>query len=86
VREFVNPADEVRDYAYRSYIQPARARKAPTASFSAGPIHKALRFVNLMPCVCDAIDTKKFENQFNVTRVARAGPKHGATAHWIFTV
>jgi len=80
----MNPADQVRDYAYRSYVMPARAKKSLTVSFSAGPIHKALRFHNLMPCVCGAIDTNKFETQYEVKKVARTGPKHGATAHWIF--
>jgi hypothetical protein len=82
----MNPADQVRDYAYRSYVMPARAKKALTVSFSAGPIHKALRFQDLMPCVCGAIDTRKFETQHNVKLAARTGPKHGATATWVFSV
>jgi hypothetical protein len=79
-------ADQVRDYVYRTHIVPARTGNSPTVTFSAGPIHKALNFHDLMPCVCDALDAKKFFTQYRVQRISRTGPRHGATATWVFSV
>jgi hypothetical protein len=79
-------AQEVREYAYHNYVLPARAAKASTTSFSAGPIHKALGFQDLMPCVCGAIDTKIFTTDYKVELLKRTGPKYGPNATWIFRV
>jgi hypothetical protein len=82
----MKPAEQVRDYAYRHYILPARTARNLTVTFTSGPIHRALRFQNLMPCVCDALDAHKFETEYGIQRVARTGPKHGATATFTFSV
>ena len=79
-------ADQVRDYAYRQYILPARAARNLTVSFTAGEIHKGLGFHNRMECVCDALDTYNFERERGIKLVARTGPQHGATATFTFSV
>lgn len=81
-----HPADQVRDYALRQYILPARAAGQPTVTILAGPIHKALGFRNRMPCVCDALGVKKFAEDHRVCLVKRSGPKHGASAEFIFAI
>jgi hypothetical protein len=82
----MNPADEVRDYAYREYILPARAAGNLSVTFTAGPIHIALGFQNLIARVCDALDVYKFETDRGIQLVTRTGPKHGATATFTFSV
>jgi len=82
----MRPSDQVRDYAYQNYVIPARARKSASVTFSSGQIHKALGFKNLMPCVCDALGTSKFQTQYQVRLVQRTGPKHGATSTFTFSV
>jgi phosphoribosyl-dephospho-CoA transferase len=79
-------AEQVRQYAYQNYILPARQKKLLTVTFSAGPIHKALKLQRLMPCVCDALDTALFERQYNIKKVGRTTPKHGPTATWTFSI
>jgi hypothetical protein len=82
----MTPSDRVRDYAFQNYVLPARATKSPTVTFASGPIHKALGFKNLMPCVCDALGASKFQAQYQIRLVKRTGPKHGATATFTFSV
>jgi hypothetical protein len=68
-------ADEIRNYAYRNYIIPARAKKAPTVTFSAGAIREALAIRGRMSIICDAIDAMKFEDQYVGRKGARARAK-----------
>jgi hypothetical protein len=82
----MQPSEQIRDYAYRHYVLPARAKKYPTVTFTSGPIHKALGFKSLMPCVCDALGTSKFQAEYRIRLVGRTGPKHGAAATFTFSV
>jgi len=84
----MSPAEQVRDYANRHYVVPARASKQSTVTFTAGSIHKALGFDGLMPCVCDALWTRSriFETKFGVKRISRIGPRQGATSTFTFSL
>ena len=84
----MGPAEQVRDYANRHYVVPARAAKQSTVTFTAGSIHKALGFHGLMPCVCDALWTRSriFETKYSVKRVSRTGPRQGATTTFTFSL
>ena len=62
-RSAVKPADQIRDYAYRTYIKPARDRGQEIVRIRCGDVHKALGFVNRNSMVCTALGTKKFRRE-----------------------
>ena len=82
----MNPADQVRDFALRQYILPARTAGQTAVTFTSGEIHKALGFRSLMPCVCDALGARKFESQNRIRLLSRTGPRHGSTTTFTFSV
>ena len=79
-------ADSVRKYAKVTFITPARQRGEQRVTFSAADLHRGLDLHARYPLVCDAIDTKKFEEFARVKLVKREGVKQGASAKWTFKV
>jgi hypothetical protein len=77
-------ANEVRDYALRTFIAPARRQGKQTVSFSSADIHKGMNLVQRYPLVCSAIDADKFLDYARVILVRREGPKQSTTARWTF--
>jgi len=80
----MKPAEQVRDYANRHYIIPARAEKSLTVTFTSGEIHKALGFTNRFPLVCDSLSTRIFETECKVKLKHKVGPKHGSKVSFTF--
>lgn len=79
-------ADEIRDFAFRTNISPARRDGMKTASINAGAIHDAMGVKQRMPAVCGALGTIKFQRDHNIRLVQRTGPNQGASATFIFEV
>lgn len=79
-------ADHVRKFAKTTFVTPARQKGEKRVSFNATDLHKGLNLSAHYPLVCNAIDSKKFEEYARVSLVKREGVKHGASARWTFKV
>jgi len=79
-------SESVRSFAVKTYIVPARKRKASSATFRSGDIAKALGLDNRMPLVCSAIDADKFRDECGVRLLTRTGPNQSSTVEWTFSV
>ena len=79
-------AEQVREYAYIAFVQPARRRNQRTVKFSSADIHNGMGLKERYPLVCSSIDTDKFSKLANVTLVNREGTDQSNTVSWIFNV
>jgi hypothetical protein len=70
----VKPTDQVRDYAYRTYIKPARDRGQEIVRIRCGDVHNALGFVSQYSLVSAALGAKKFRHQHAMELVETEGP------------
>ncbi len=82
----VHLAEQIRDYASRAFIEPARRAGRTEAVIVAGEVHKDLKLVNRMPAVCGALDAQKFVKYCGIVLSERDGPRQGATATWVFSL
>ena len=79
-------ADNIRDFALKTFITPARSAQLPHVTFVAADIHKALKLPNSYPHVCSSIDAKIFEKLCRVRLIKREGPQQSSTVRWTFSV
>lgn len=82
----MNKADDIRDFAFREFIEPARRQGERTVTIRAGDVHKDMGLYDRMPAICSALGSKKFENQYNVKRLKVDGPIQGANAFFTFEI
>lgn len=78
-------SDQVIQYVQRSYIEPARKRGLSEVSIKAGDVHKALQWSNRVPSVCQALASKRFLDQNQLTLVEKQGPPSGLSTTTVFT-
>jgi 5-methylcytosine-specific restriction protein B len=81
----VTQSDQVIQYVLRSYIEPARKRGDAEVSIKAGDVHKALRWSNRVPSVCQALASKRFLEQNQLTLTEKQGPPSGLSTTTVFT-
>jgi hypothetical protein len=86
VRTAMIPADQIREYVKKAYIDPARKAKLSKVSFSSASIHDALKLKARNASVCDAIEAKKFHEENMITLTTRTGPMQGRTVRWTFSI
>ncbi len=79
-------AEQIRVYANRAFIEPARRAGRTEVTIVAGDMHKDMRLTNRMPAVCAALDAQKFQEEYGVVLSSRAGPRQGATAAWKYSL
>lgn len=79
-------SDEVREYTYRHYIEPARQRGQQIVKVRAKEVHDALGLKNRYPLVCGALGTQLFEQRYNVRRQQIEGPTQGTTTTFWFEI
>jgi hypothetical protein len=77
--------DRVREYARREYIEPARRHGDITVRIVAGEVHKALGLHNRVPQVCDALISRKFLEENQLSLVKPEGPPSGMSTTMTFT-
>lgn len=77
-------AIDVRNYAIRNFVDPARRQGISSVTFTATDIHKGLGLERRFPLVCSAIDADKFLDIAKVILVTREGPKQSSTVRWTF--
>jgi hypothetical protein len=78
-------ADQVREYARVTYIEPARKRHESTVRIMAGDVHKALHLEGRVPSVCQALGGSKFLEENHLTLEKREGPPSGQSTTVVFT-
>lgn len=78
-------SDQVLQYVLRSYIEPAKQRGDSAISVKAGDVHKALRWNNRVPSVCQALSSKRFLEQNHLTLIEKQGPPSGLSTTTVFT-
>jgi len=74
-------ADKVREYAYENYIKPAKDGGKDTVTIKSGDIHDGMGLENKIPSVCGALDTKKFQKQYNLEPEKKKGPACGVNVY-----
>jgi hypothetical protein len=78
-------SDEVIQFVQRSYIEPAAKDGEKVIKIRAGDVHKALRWSNRVPSVCQALTSKRFLDQSKLVLVDKQGPPSGVSTTTIFT-
>ena len=84
--EPMSVSDEVREYVYRHYIEPARQQGQKIIKVRAKDVHDALGLKNRSPLVCEALGTQLFEQRYNIRRQRIEGPTQGATTTFWFEI
>lgn len=84
--EELSRADDIRDFAFKEIIEPARKQGKHTVTIRAGDVHRDMGLYDRMPAVCSALGSKKFEDRFNVKRLKMEGPLQGANALFTFEI
>ena len=79
-------ATDIREYAFETYIQPARKRGEKTVTFSANDIHRGLGLNARYPLVCSSIDSGKFLDLASIMLISRSGPPQSSTVRWVFAI
>jgi len=83
--KWMTQSDQVIQYVQRSYIEPAKKRGDSAVSIKAGDVHKALRWSNRVPSVCQALSSKRFLEQNHLTLIEKQGPPSGLSTTTVFT-
>jgi hypothetical protein len=81
----MSKADEVVLYVRKSYIEPAVKGGQHLIKVRAGDVHKALGLSNRVPSVCQALTSRRFLEQNNLTLVEKHGPPSGLSTTTVFT-
>jgi hypothetical protein len=79
-------AEQIRTYANRAFVEPARRAGRSEVTIVAGDAHKDMKLHRRMPAVCGALDAKTFQDDYGVVLSSRTGPRQGATAGWRFSL
>jgi 5-methylcytosine-specific restriction protein B len=79
-------ADKIREFVFENYIKPAREKGDEKVSIKAGDIHDEMELDNKIPSVCGALDTKKFQKQYDIELEEREGPSCGFNVFYTFRV
>ncbi|MGO8719512.1 MAG: hypothetical protein ACLQMO_09875 [Acidobacteriaceae bacterium] len=78
-------AEQIREYAWMRYIEPARNSSETTVRIKSGDIVKALRLKNKTPNVCTALRSKIFQDVYGVQLLGEQGPPSGMSTTVVFT-
>jgi hypothetical protein len=78
-------ADQIREYAWTRYIEPARHGGEATVRIKSGDVVKGLNLKNKTPNVCTALRSKIFQETYGVQLLAEQGPPSGMSTTVVFT-
>jgi hypothetical protein len=78
-------ADQIREYAWIRYIEPARHRGETEIHIKSGDIVKGLNLKNKTPNVCTALRSKNFQTIYGVQLIGEQGPPSGMSTTVVFT-
>jgi len=78
-------ADSIRRHAIEEYVMPARRRREKTFSINVGEVHRNLGLSNLVPSVCSALASKKFQTENRLLLTSKTGPPSGKSTSVTYT-
>lgn len=78
-------SDQIREFARKRYVEPARARGERRIRVRAGDVHKELTLRNRVPAVCQALESKIFLQDNNLIIESKEGPPSGLSTSVVFT-
>ncbi|MGC9292532.1 MAG: hypothetical protein ACP5EP_07370 [Acidobacteriaceae bacterium] len=78
-------ADQIREYAWMRYLEPARHNAETTVRIKSGDIVKGLGLKNKAPNVCTALRSKTFQEVYGVQLLGEQGPPSGMSTTVVFT-
>jgi hypothetical protein len=78
-------ADQIREYVWIRYIEPARHRGDTTVSIKSGDVVKGLNLKNKTPNVCTALRSKILQDVYGVRLLEEQGPPSGMSTTVVFT-
>ena len=70
----MSQADQIREVALTTYVEPARKAGRQEVTIIAGDLHTAMVLSNRMPAVCSALRSEKFARLAGVTQIEITGP------------
>jgi hypothetical protein len=78
-------SDQAIQYVIDFYVQPAARSGEPLVRVRAGDVHKALRWNNRVPSVCQALSSKRFLEENQLELVEKHGPPSGLGMNMVYT-
>ena len=76
---------QIRETAYRNYVEPARQRGESIVAIKAGNIVHDRNLKNMTPSVCSALRSKVFQRQYGLQLIGEQGPPSGMSTTMVFT-
>jgi hypothetical protein len=73
----IKPTQIVRDYFRTQYVEPALRDRKTSFEVVAGDVHRALRFKNRVPLVCQALTNRTFLSENHLVLEKTEGPPSG---------
>lgn len=78
-------ADEIRSFASRRWVAPAKQHGDDTFTIISGEVHRSMGLRDRMPNVCSALGSKEFLEMNGLMPVKREGPPSGKSSTVRFT-
>jgi len=78
-------ADQIRNYIAIHYFRPARQKGQEAVTIVAGEVHRALHLSNRVPSVCQALTSKRLQEENGVVLERREGPRSGQSTTMTYT-
>jgi hypothetical protein len=79
-------ADQIRNYAQKRYVTPARAHREEQFSIRTGEVVRDMKLLwRSTPAVCSALKTRRFLEENGLRLVSTAGPPSGLTTTVTYT-
>lgn len=79
-----NLTDSIRDFIWKTKIEPAKKRGLDRITIRAGDIHMAMGLKDRMPAVCSALKTK-IDKMYNIEILTINAPPSGQGANCFVT-
>jgi len=81
----LSTSDRVREFAYETYIDPARLRGEKTVTINVGKVQKGVGLQNRVSLVCQALKSEKFLRAYGLKRISETGPPSGQSTTVTYT-
>ncbi|SRR5258706_14935879 len=78
-------SNQVRDFARRTYIEPAVRKGESICQIVVGDVHRALHLTNRVPLVCSALTSRAFLEDNHLELLKREGPPSGLSTTMKYT-
>jgi len=65
-------SDNIREFAYREYIDPSRQKGLSELTITSGDLHNKMGLKNSFPAVCGALGAHIFENRYRIKLIRRS--------------